>query len=208
MPVSPSRRVLLAAAVTLAGLIATAAPTSAASATSCADQPLEQPFLPWLDPATYTLAPDGAIEDGAGSWELSGGATPAAGNEPFHVHGAGDGTSLALPAGSSATSGPMCVGLEHPTARFFAKRTGGSLLGSLRVDVIYEGLSGETRSLPIGLVLNLSSSWQPTLPMPLVANLLALAQQDGHTDIALRFVPQGDSSWAIDDVYVDPFRRH
>jgi len=141
-------------------------------------------------------------------WQLSGAAAPAAGNEPFQVHGNSDGISLALPAGSSATSGAMCVGLEHPTARFFAKRTGGSPLGALRVDVLYEDLAGETRSLTIGAVLDPLSSWQPSLPMAVVANLLAPLQQDGHTAVALRFVAQDDSSWAIDDVYVDPFRRH
>lgn len=161
----------------------------------------------WLDPLNYTLAPSGAVEDGAGSWALSGGAAPAAGNEPFQVGGAGDSSSLALPAGSVATSGAMCIGVEHPTTRFFATRTGGSLLGLLLVEVLYEGLSGETQSLPIGVVLDLATSWQPTVPMPLLVNALALVR-GGQTAIALRFTPQGNSSWAIDDVYVDPFRRN
>jgi len=212
LSVSLRRRVLSAAAIAVTALAATAVPASAGSlsdsAAPCADQQLEQPFLQWLDPAQYTLAPGGTIEgDAAGSWNLTGAAAPAAGNETFQVNDAADSTSLALPAGSSATSGAMCVGLEHPTMRFFAKRTGGSVLGTLRVDVLYEDLSGGTSSVPVGVVSGLLPGWRPSAPMPILANLLA-PLQGGETAIALRFTPQGNSSWTIDDVYVDPFRRH
>jgi len=178
------------------------------SAAPCADQVVEQPFVPWLDPAQYTLAPGGTIEgSSAETWQLNGGAAPAGGNEPFHVHTSAGVTSLSLPAGSSATSSPMCVGLEHPTARFFARRTGGSSLGVLRVDVLYETMSGDTGTLPIGAVAAASTTWRASTPMLLLANVLA-PLQGGETAVALRFTPQGTSSWSIDDVYVDPFRRN
>lgn len=121
------------------------------------------------------------------------------------MHGAGDATSLALPSGSSATSGAMCVGVDYPTVRFFAKRTGGSAFGSLRVDVLFEDAAGTVRSLPIGTTMG-NGSWAPTAPMLITANLLALLS-DGQTAVAFRFVPQS-SSWSVDDVYVDPFRNH
>jgi hypothetical protein len=116
-------------------------------------------------------------------------------------------TSLSLPAGSSSTTGAMCVGVEHPTLRFIAKRTGGSTPGSLRVDVLYEDLAGNTDSIAVGSVSGMMSGWRASAPMLILANLLA-PLQGGQAAIALRFTPQGNSSWAIDDVYVDPFRRH
>ena len=155
--------------------------------------------------ASYAPAPDGGFEAGAKGWNLSG-ATVVADNETYHVGGAGDDTSLRVPAGDSATSPAFCVGLEHPTARFFAKRVGGSLLSTLRVDVEFEDASGATHFLPVGVVALNAGSWQPSLPMLLVANLLPLLPGD-HTPVALRFVPQGSGSWLVDDVYVDPFKR-
>jgi hypothetical protein len=174
-----------------------------ASAQDCQGQTLEQPFLRWLDPARYVLAPGGTFEAGAAGWDLSGGAAVADGNEPFYVHAAGERASLALPAGSSATSPAMCVGIEHPTLRFVARNTG-SLLGALRVDVRFEDALGNTRTLAIGRVLG-QSRWAPTLPMPVLANLLALLPGE-RTPVEFRFTPEGaGSSWRIDDVYVDPY---
>jgi|tagenome__1003787_1003787.scaffolds.fasta_scaffold20840451_2 hypothetical protein len=200
---------LLALAGALCAL-ALAAPAShagvlTASAPSCAQADSSQAFLPWLDIANYQPAPDGGFERGAKGWSLDGAAT-VAGNEPYDVGGSADDTALRVAAGGAATSPTFCVGLEHPTARFFAKRVGGSLLSTLRVDVRFEDSLGLTHELPIGLVALNGGSWQPTLPMPMVANLLPLLPGD-HTPVQLRFVPQGGGSWLVDDVYVDPFKR-
>jgi hypothetical protein len=176
-----------------------------ASSPSCDATQTSHPFLPWLDIASYTAAPDGGFEAGAKGWNLNG-ATVVGGNEPYDVGGADDAAALRVPAGGSATSPTFCVGLEHPTARFFAKRVGGSLLSTLRVDVQFEDGFGKTHFLPIGLAALNNGSWQPTLPMLMVANLLPLLPGE-HTPVALRFVPQGGGSWLVDDVYVDPFKR-
>ena len=123
------------------------------SAENCAEQPLERPFQRWLDLASYTLLPGGTFEDGAQGWSLTG-ARVVAGNEPFNVHGPGETQSLSLPAGSTATSPAICVGLLHPTMRFFGRGSGGGLLGALstlQVDVLFEDAGGTTRSLPIGV---------------------------------------------------------
>jgi hypothetical protein len=202
-------RLALALAGALCALALAAQPSHAgllvASAPSCADETTSRPFLPWLDLAKYAPAPDGGFESGARGWDLAGGATTVPGNEPFAVGGKSDKTALRVPAGGAATSPTFCVGLEHPTVRMFAKRSGGSLLSTLRVDVRFEDALGKTRSLPIGLVLG-DGRWQPTLPMPIVANLLPLLP-GAHTPVSLRLVPQGAASWLVDDVYVDPFKR-
>ncbi|HEY7604484.1 MAG TPA: hypothetical protein VH760_09490 [Gaiellaceae bacterium] len=190
---------LLCAGAALAGATSAQAATTARSgATGCPDQSLSHPFVRWLDPAGYVPLQNGSLEKTDG-WSLSGGARLVAGNEPFYVGSTGDRTSLSLPAGSSATSPPMCITLLHPTLRFFALNGGAGSV--LRVDAIVR-LAGIRLSLPIGVVLA-GSSWQPTLPMPFLTNLLAPVSGT----VSFRFTPLGPSSgWRIDDVYLDPYK--
>jgi hypothetical protein len=173
------------------------------------DQPLEQPFKRWGDGASYTLAPNGGFESGTYSWQMSGGAKVVSGNEPWYVRHAADSRSLHLPRGSSAKSGAVCVGLEHPTMRFFLRsRTSGltgALLTSLRVDVLTETSVGLVVPLPIA-VITPKPSWKPSHSVLIVANLLPLLPGE-HTAVAFRFTAQGPGEWWIDDVYVDPRGR-
>jgi hypothetical protein len=192
MPSAHRRRLGIAVAILTA--VALAGPAEA-SAEPCAPAQADQTFLPWLDVANYVSAPEGDLES-AGSWDLDGGAAVVAGNEPFQVGGADDASSLRLPAGGSATTSPMCVGLEHPTLRFFAK---GPLLGTLKVDAVLDG-----HALPVGVVVG-GGRWAPSLPLPIVLNTLSLLEQ---TDVSFRFTPLLGSSWSVDDVYVDPYRTN
>jgi hypothetical protein len=166
----------------------------------------EQPFAPWLDFASYVLVPNGGLESGRSGWSLGGGASVVAENESFYVHDAGDGSSLSLPPGSSATTRGMCVAATSPELRFFA-RSSGSPLATLKVEVLYTDLLGRSRAVTVALLTG-SSSWQPTLPVAVLANLTLLPLlSDGTASVAFRFTPQGSSSeWTIDDVYVDPFK--
>lgn len=197
--------------ITCAVLGAAALPSTASagllveSASGCQAQPLSKPFLPWMDLANYTPAHNGGFEAGSDAWSLDD-ARVVDGNEPFHVAG-DDGTkALKIDSGGTAVTAPMCVGIGHPTMRFFARRTGGlgGLLSSLRLDVIYENHLGLLEQLPIGLILG-STSWQPTAPYLVVANLLPLLPGD-ETPVAFRFTAQGPADWHIDDVFVDPWR--
>ena len=154
--------------VILTAILAAVIPASTASAValpsvlgSCGDQTLARPFVPWLDPAQYMLAPNGDLESD-GAWRLHGGARSVAGNETFSVGGASDRRSLALPAGSSATTGWMCVGLEHPTLRLFA-RNNGPALSTLRVDVVFRDVFGVIRALPVSIVAG-GRGWRPDAP--------------------------------------------
>ena len=201
---------LIAALVTVgAATMALAAPAHAgllvSTAKDCAEQGASaRVFQPWLDPAQYVPAPGGHLESAAG-WDLDGGARVVAGNEPWKVGGKSHGSSLLLPAGSSATTDVMCVGIGHPTLRFFAKRTSGTLLNPLLVEVQFEALGGALKSLPIGAVLA-GGQWQPTLPWLVVANLLPLLP-NARTPVRFKFTPVGRANWQIDDVYVDPWAR-
>jgi hypothetical protein len=174
--------------------------------TACGNQLFEQPFLRWLDPVNYVLAPDGGLEAGASGWKLSGGAKVVSENEPFRVRGAADARSLSLPSGSSATTPPMCIGVDAVVARLFAANSG-SLLSTVKVEVIHRNLLGLTVATPVALLAG-TPAWQPTLPLAVLANVASLnVALNGTTQISLRFTPLGSSSgWKIDDVYVDPFK--
>jgi hypothetical protein len=191
------RRIGPAGILALAALVL-AMPASAKAA-GCPEQPSTQTFLPWLDVAWYVPAPDGGVEGGGEDWTLRGDAAVVDGNQPFL---AGE-RSLALPPGSSATTAPMCIGIEHPTIRLFARNTG-SPTSALAVSVVFRGLLGREQSLPVGVVAS-GSEWAPTPIMPVVVNLLALL---GDQQAAFRFTPlDARGEWTIDDVYVDPYKK-
>ena len=200
-------RWLLLALTTLVAIVCTASPARAddSSLLGCGYE-ATHPFLPWLDPLPYTLAPGGDFESDSGGWSLSGGARIVDGNEPF----SSGAQSLLLPPGSSATSAPTCMGLVLPVVRFFS--TGGAALSYLQVDALYTDTSGTQRSvtlLPIGLP---SKSWIPNLPMLQLGGAVSALSLNGlTTEISLRFTPRGllfgSGTWRIDDVYFDPWKR-
>jgi hypothetical protein len=186
------------------GVIAPAAASAGplvASADDCDDQPLSQPFEPWLDPTYYTPLAGGDFERGSDRWSRAGGAVVVDGNEPFQVAGARDSRSLSLPDGSTATSPAICVGLDHPTVRLFASPAG--LGGTAQVEVLFEDAAGNVNSAPIGTIGG-GVGWNPTAPLPVLANLLPLLPGD-LTAVAFRFSADG-AGVLIDDIYVDP--RH
>lgn len=179
--------------VVAGALVALAVAVPQANATACPEQPLERTFLPWLDLAWYHPAPDGGFETGE-RWTLTGGATVVDGNQPYL-----DGTrSLDLPAGSTATTAPICVTVAHPTVRLFARNTG-SALSPLTVTVSFRTLLGLSVQLPVGVVLG-GEEWAPTLPLPVVGNLLS-------REVRLRFTSAPGGEWRIDDVFVDPYSK-
>jgi hypothetical protein len=186
----PRRAVPLAVAVLLMFVAAPPAQADLFDGDCPATGEVTQPFSRWLDPLQYILAPDGGFEAGGAGWSRSGGAAVVSGNETFYVRGAGDQKSLALPAGASATSPAICSSLDKLTMRFFSRRTSG-LLPLLKVEVL------TTTGVDTVLVLPAGASWQPTLPLPVLAIT---------GSFAFRFTAIG-GGFRIDDVYVDPYAK-
>lgn len=205
----PSRAValgLLVLTAALAGLSATTTPARAALGVAC-PSPSSQVFAPWNDYAYYSYAPNGGFEGGSNGWSLSGGARVVTGNSPFYVHGRGERYSLSLPAGSSATSPPMCISLFSSKMRFFVANQGAAS-ARLKVQVIYRGGVGGVLSL-VTKTLGLSDfgyiaagrAWQPSPEIGMLSGTLPLLT----TSVQFRFVPADSSgAWLIDDVYLDP----
>jgi hypothetical protein len=201
---TPKIRAVLAGLAAAAASAVLAAPASAGvltkSATDCDAPVTSHPFAQWGDNASYKPVPNGGLEAGSAGWTLSGGAKLVKGNEPYKVHGSGDSYSLELPAGSQATSPTVCVGLQEPTLRFFARKNSG-LLSTMAVSVKVETSLGLVLTVPIGV--DLGGNWHPTLPMLVVGNLLPLLPGD-KTPVQFQFTPLLGGDWQIDDVYVDP----
>lgn len=202
-------RVLLVVLASLAAALSFGASAKADNGLlglSCGDD-ASHPFLRFLDPLPYTLAPDGGFENGAAGWRLSGGARVVSGNEPFSLSSGSH--SLYLPAGSSATSPPMCVGLVLPIVRFVS--SGGGLLSVLRVEAVYTGADGRTKSIDLlPGALPTGSAWAPTLPLLQLGGVLnALTLNGVTTQMSFRLTPRGlfgGGNWRVDSIYVDPWK--
>jgi hypothetical protein len=183
--------------VALAALATVLAPASAAQAdiidlSACNLSPLSTPFAPWLDPASYELAPGGDFE--SSSWSLHGGAARVPGSERFAATGTLGSSALSLPAGATAQSPATCVDAAYPTVRFFTSGT-----GLVAVSVVYGDLV-----LPAGVAVA-AGGWSPS-PVSLTSSALVALTSDGSAQVSLRLTTLlGDVR--VDDVFVDPWNR-
>jgi hypothetical protein len=98
----------------------------------------------------------------------------------------------------------MCVGVEHPTIRFFAQQTDAAKAAHIDVTVLFEDATGEVREVTVAAV-GAGAGWAPTAAYPLVVNLLPLLPGE-RTPVAFRFTAHG-GDFAVDDVYVDPYQK-
>ena len=205
-------RALAATCVTLAGVVASGAapaPAGAGVGVTCPD-PTTKVFAPWGDNYNYAYAPDGGLESGAKGWALSGGAGVVSGNESFFVRGSRDRYSLSLPAGATATTPPMCIGLLSGKMRFFTSNAGAST-SRLRVQVVYAGGTGGLLG-SVGKLLGVAdvgyvtsgSAWQPSPAIAMLGGTLPLLTQS----VQFRFTAvDSQGKWRIDDVYLDPLKH-
>jgi uncharacterized membrane protein len=199
-----SHRIKLAGAVAIA-LVAMAAVSSSAQA-ACSYSGAKQVFSGWGDQKSYVLAPDGGFEAGGSGWSLKGGATVGAENESYFLNGTGDSRSLSLPAGSSASSPPVCMQIDTPSFRLMARNTGDPS-SRLRVEAIYP-LLGLVRTKVISN-LTAGSSWAPTQSVSTVLTLSTIVGTLIPSAIQIRITPlDSTGKWQVDDLYIDPFCRH
>jgi hypothetical protein len=188
-----------AAAVVAAGLSVPAASASLTGGLLPSCGATSYPFKPWSDPSAYCAFPNLGFESRTTGWTLSGKASIAPANEPWHVSGAGT-HALQLGPGATAASSRLPINLLDPWVRTFAHSVGAN--GSLRVQVVFRGLLGNvTGLLNVGsLAPGGYSSWQPTQRV-----LSALALPLLTTSAQVKLTSTATSgSWQVDDVYLDP----
>jgi hypothetical protein len=199
-------RILFATTVAAMALLAPAGTANAGllsqSAGPCPSYPMSKAFSKWLDPMNYTLAPGGAFESSAGL-TFTGGAKIVSGNETAYVHGPSDKNSVLIPRGGTVTTGPICVGLDKPTVRFFAKRPNFALLPLMTVEGVFTTKAGTTAALPMVGVPLAGNSWSLQLPFITTGAVLEL----GDTTMMRFRIRAVTGDWQVDDLYVDPMRR-
>ncbi len=194
------RKLILAATVVLA-----LSAFAATGAQACNYTGAEQVFSPWGDQHSYVLASDGGFESGGQGWTLANGAATVAGNESFFLNDASDSRALALPAGSSATSPPVCMSIDTPIFRLLARNTGNPSAG-LRVEAIYP-LLGLLRTKTVSTVYS-NSTWAPSQQLSTVLTLSTLVGTVIPSAVQIRITPIGSGgNWQVDDLYIDPFAR-
>lgn len=194
----------------VAGLIGAAAlafcALPAVADAACPTTPTTKAFQRFGDTADYSLVSNGHFESGTSGWSLTK-SSVVTGNESYKVRSSSDSKSLAIQPTGVAVSPAFCVGVEHPSFRFFGRRTSGTW-GVLNVKLRWTGSDGRTNETVVGsLSGDPYKSWQPTPSLPL-ATTLPLSQSGQTASVRLVFDPEDyGGAWTIDDVYVDPYRR-
>ena len=188
-----------AAALTLAAAPAAHAKAAAADPQGCTPlAALEHPFAPWGDNGFYVLHPGGDMESGLPGWKLSGGAAVVAGDDGLGVLAGAK--VLSLPAGASAVTSPICIDQTFTHARVLA-RTKLPSVSKLKVDVLYTDTKGKTVEKGSKTYTTKSAAWTPS------ANLDIDARLNGAAPVQFRFTAPNNSTWLLDDFYVDPRYR-
>ncbi|HTU80162.1 MAG TPA: hypothetical protein VMF09_15530 [Solirubrobacteraceae bacterium] len=181
-----------------ATLLACAAPAVASAA--CPSSPASEALARFGDHALYALLPGSTFESGATGWSLS----DAEVNTEAGALGA---SSLTIDGGGQAISPAFCVSSEYRTFRFFARQasSAGMWPGSLNVSLLWTDVFGRPHDTPVAS-LQPGSEWTLS-PVLQLASALPLWMPGSHLQVRLAFQASGSGSWAIDDVFIDPYSR-
>jgi hypothetical protein len=189
----------------LLGALALALAGAPAAQAACPTAPVSKAFSAFGDTADYSLVSNGAFEAGTTGWTLSNAST-ATGNESWKVRSSADSKSLAIKANGTAVSPTFCVGIEHPTFRFFARRTSGTW-GVLNVKLRWKLASGTTNETVVTALSSGDTAWHASSRVAL-ATVLPMWNSSQNASVQIVFDPEDfGGNWAIDDVYIDPYTR-
>lgn len=202
---SPARRfarVSAAFALASAGALASASAADAA----CAQQTTTKAFAAYGDNADYVLAPGGSFESTSAKWSLTG-STLVSGSAPFAAAAKTDRTSLSIPGAGLAASPAFCVGQEHPTFRFLARKTSGTW-AQLLVKIRWTDSTGRSNDTVVGsLDGSRYASWAPSPPIVLAQTLPIWNRSQSFNAKIVLDPEDAGGTWQVDNVYIDPFRR-
>jgi hypothetical protein len=197
---------MVAAAALASVALGVGAQTAVAYGTTlaCAPRAGAAVLAPWGDTATYFLVSNGGFENGSTDWALAGGARVVDGNETYHVAGAGDSHSLTIPPSGSAESRAFCVSKGEDVIRLFVNNlhVSGAVLHVDAIVVNPDNGSVGTAAFDVNGDVQ-SAPWAPTIALR-IPNMLG---GSGTEQLTLRFTLRGtQTTWNIDDVFVDPFK--
>ena len=200
-------RALAAGLVAAAALFAPAAAHAATAATpapvdplaSCAAGDFSQPLLALKDKSFYTLAPGGAFDsETTDGWQLSGGAAIV---EDAQSDG-GAGNVLDLPSGAQATSPPMCITTDYPTARAAIRNVVGG--DGVFFNVQYYRDGAWTSPKDNGQFHGVKAGWSLSPRLGIHPY-----KTTGWQQVRFTFLAGGRAShFQVDDFWVDPRAYH
>ncbi len=182
---------------TLFGTLLIVGAVPAVASAECPPTPASASLASFGDNAVYSLLSGSSFESGAAGWSLQNAAVVGdSGAE-------GGSNSLVIQSGGLAVSPAFCVSSEDPSFRFFAQQVDGGN-GSLTVSLRWTQW-GYTHNTTVGSI-DPSSSWRLSPALEL-ATALPLHNAWSTLKVSIAFQPSWGSSWAIDDVYIDPYSR-
>jgi hypothetical protein len=173
-------------------------------AVDCTPGPVSQAFAEFGDPNWYYLAPGGDFEGGP-SWDTSGYSGLLPFSSPLNLLGVSIGNqSLGLGRNAVATSPVFCVTSNEPHVRMVVASNSSGGDRELEITVRLHDADGDVtdkseRKLE---AYEYRGTWKPSKYIYLRTDEL----RPGETALMdLRVRSRGE--WAIDDVFIDPYRR-
>jgi hypothetical protein len=200
MPINTHTLKLHSFIATLAGaaLIACAAPALASA--SCPSSPSSAMLEEYGDQAHYSLLAGSTFEGEAPGWTLN----KADVITTQGVHGATH--ALAIQPGGTAVSPSFCVSSEYPSFRFFARQlSGGGFGAGMSVSLRYVDSFGWTHQTGPATITP-ASSWTLS-PVLGLASALPLWMPGATLRVQLVFQPSWAASYAMANIYIDPYSR-
>lgn len=168
-------------------------PAPVAPLKKCTEPTATQHFLDFGDDNFYALAPGGSFDRGNG-WALANGATVASTTE----FDGSKGNVLDLPSGSQATSPPMCITSDYPTARLYVRNIKGSEGVFFNVQYLVNGVWSDLKDT--GQFHGDGTSWTLSNPMNIQPSSAA-----GWQQVRFTFFAGGSTSrFQVDEFWVDP----
>jgi hypothetical protein len=182
---------------TVAGsMLFLAAPALAGAA--CPSLETAKVFAGEGDEGNYALVAGGTFQNGAPGWSLTGAGVVAG-------EGPGGTNALVLKPYAQAASPSFCVSSEYPTFRFLERQLGpSSFFSSLSVRLRWYDAMHVRREVEVASLSN-DGQWGPSPTLEL-ASRLPLWMPNSTLRVQLVFKTSA-VAWAIDDVYIDPYRR-
>jgi hypothetical protein len=172
-------------------------PPAVAPLDACRTPSFLQALLAFKDRNYYPLAPGGDFGAAAAGWQLAGGARIVDGTQP-------DGTAggvLDLPSGAQATSPPMCITADYPTARLHLRSNAGKQ--GVYFSVQYYRSGAWTAPKQNGQFRGAQTSWMLSPPMHIQPGSGA-----GWQQVRFTFLSSATTGTVqVDDFWVDPRLR-
>lgn len=196
--IRPRRIHTFAVGLLSAVLLVVAAPARASAA--CPTSASSQVFASLGDTAAYSLLQGGSFEAGAPGWSLAGSTVIVDNVAPFEGK-----RVLAIKPKGQVVSPTFCVSSEYPTFRFRYRLLAGG--GKMNVGVRWTDEAGETHEV-LDAEIATEPSWTAS-PVMQLATVLPLPQPGSTLNtVQLVFTDTHPGlSYAIADVYLDPYRR-